>query len=136
MDELILSWLDEIRKHLAKSGQGSCNIGQKMQYLVLDIISKVCFGEEMGCVKNDRDIHRIRETVQVGYKVCQYFSVFLELNTLFFGLSKIPLLRNIVFPRSTDTHGVGRMMGVSSVHQLLQYLDYSNKIANHLPNLP
>ena len=61
MDELILGWLDSLRTHFTQPGQGSCDIGQKMQYLSVDIISRLCFGKEIGCVKNDRDMHHILE---------------------------------------------------------------------------
>jgi len=118
MDELILGWLDTLRKNFMEP-QRSFDIGQKMQYLSVDVISRLCFGKEIGCVKNDRDMHHILETVEVGNKACQYFSVFLELNTLFFGLSKIPMLRNIIFPTPTDKNGVGRMMGVSSISTVI-----------------
>lgn len=116
IDQLVLGWLDSLRKCLVTADKTHCDIGQKIQFLTVDIITKVCLGDEIGCVRHDRDMHRILETVEVGNKACQYFSVFLELNTILFQLARIPILRRILFPKPCDTTGVGRLMGVSPPH--------------------
>ncbi|RYP77944.1 hypothetical protein DL771_000803 [Monosporascus sp. 5C6A] len=118
IDQLVLGWLNSLRKGFAGPDQASCDIGQKIQFLTVDIITKLCLGDEIGCVKNDRDMHRILETVETGNQACQYFSVFLELNTLFFQLSKVPALRRILFPKPCDSAGVGRLMGI--VHEVVE----------------
>lgn len=115
IDGLLLGWIDSLRKRFAGPEQGSCDIGKRIQFLTVDIITKICLGDEIGCVKHDRDMHRILETVELGNKVCQYFSVFLELNTLFFQLARIPMLAKKLFPRQSDSTGVGRLMGVRSI---------------------
>lgn len=113
VDQLVLGWLDTLRKRFATPDQVHCDIGQKIQFLTVDIITKVCLGKEIGCVKHDRDMHRLLETVEVGNRACQYFSVFLELNTLFFQLGRVPFLRRLIFPKPSDSSGVGKLMGVS-----------------------
>jgi hypothetical protein len=111
IDQLVLSWLNSLRKRSA-ADQELCDIGQKIQFLTVDIITKICLGDEIGCVEHDCDMYRILETVEHGSRVCQYFSVFLELNTLFFQLARISTLRGVLFPKRHDSTGVGRLMGV------------------------
>jgi hypothetical protein len=120
IDELVLGWLDLLRKRFARPDQGLCDIGKRIQFLTVDIITKICLGDEIGCIKNDCDMHRLLETVEMGNKVCQYFSVFLEMNTLFFQLARIPALAKRLFPRPCDSTGVGRIMGVSLLYVKLQ----------------
>lgn len=112
IDGLVVDWIDLLRKRFAEADQLSCDIGQKIQFLTVDIITKLCLGDEIGCVKHDRDMHHILETVEKGNRICQYFSVFLEMNTLFFQLARIPAFARLLFPKPQDSTGVGRLMGV------------------------
>lgn len=112
IDQLVLGWLNSLQKRFTGPDQVTCDIGQKIQFLTVDIITKICLGDEIGCVKHDRDMHHILETVETGNRTCQYFSIFLELNTLFFQLARIPALRRMLFPKPSDSAGVGRLMGV------------------------
>ncbi|KUI69973.1 Pisatin demethylase [Cytospora mali] len=118
IDQLVLGWLDSLRNRFATRDKGQCDIGQRIQFLTVDIITKICLGNEIGCVKHDRDMHRVLETVETGNRICQYFSVFLELNTLFFQLARIPFLRKILFPTPCDSTGIGRLMGI--VHNMVE----------------
>ncbi|KAF2970325.1 hypothetical protein GQX73_g3174 [Xylaria multiplex] len=118
VDELLLGWLSSIRTNFTRPGSASCDIGKMTQFLTVDIITKICLGDELGCVKYNRDMHRLLETVETGNRVCQYFSVFLELNTLFFQLARIPSLRKVLFPKPCDSNGVGRLMGI--VHEVVE----------------
>lgn len=113
MDQLVLGWLDSLRNRLNRPNQVLCDIGEKIQFLTVDIITKVCLGDEIGCVECDRDMHHILKEVETRSQACQYFSVFLELNTLFFQLARIPVLRRALFPKPCGATGVGKLMGVS-----------------------
>ncbi|KAI1815751.1 cytochrome P450 oxidoreductase [Poronia punctata] len=112
IDHVLLTWLDSLRTRYSTSGKEVCDIGQMIQFLTVDIITKICLGDEIGCIRNNCDMHRILETVEVGNRACQYFSVFHELNTLFFQLARIPQLRKSLFPKPSDSTGVGRLMGI------------------------
>ncbi|KAK2593010.1 hypothetical protein QQS21_009300 [Conoideocrella luteorostrata] len=118
MDKLLGDWLDTLRKRFGEPDQVICDIGQKIQFLTADIITKICLGGEIGCVESDCDMHGIIKTVKTGSMACQYFSVFLELNTLFFQLARIPALRRMLYPGPCDSTGVGRLMGV--VHEVVE----------------
>lgn len=112
IDGQVVGWIELLRKRFAGGDQVSCDIGQKIQFLTVDIITKLCLGDDIGCVKNDRDMHHILETVEKGTHGCQYFSVFLWMNMVFLQLSRIPALAKLLFPKREDSTGVGRLMGV------------------------
>ncbi|KAK8017151.1 benzoate 4-monooxygenase cytochrome P450 [Apiospora marii] len=135
IDALIAGWIATLRQRFASPAQVSFDISRRIQYLTTDIITKLCLGDEIGCVRHDRDMHDVLETVEVGNKVCQYFSVFLGLNTTLFYLAKIPALRRVIFPKVGDKSGVGRLMGI--VRQAVEKHDkedssYSNDIVSSL----
>jgi hypothetical protein len=127
IDGLLVKWLDSLRRAI-DTKDAQCDIGQKIQFLTVDIITKICLGEELGCVKHDRDMHRLLETVETGNRACQYFSVFLELNVLLSQMARIPFLRRTLFPSPRDSTGVGRLMGVS-LFLLWDWLTHVNKVA-------
>ncbi|QSZ32988.1 hypothetical protein DSL72_002572 [Monilinia vaccinii-corymbosi] len=117
IDEQISDWIDLVRsKWISTADQFiSFDIGKRIQFLTVDIITKICLGEELGCVVSDHDKFDLLDTVQRGNKVCQHFSVLLEFNTLLYYLSNIPLLGPAIVPKPSDSSGVGRIMGI--IHQ-------------------
>lgn len=114
IDQVILGWLDSLRNRFSGDGRQTCDMGQKIQFLTVDIITRICLGEELGCVENDCDMYRLLETVETGNQIGQYASVFLEINTLFSRLARIPVLRKILVPKPSDATGVGRLISVHS----------------------
>ena len=91
----------------------SFDIGRRIQYLTVDIITKLCLGEELGDVASDSDKFDYLLTVQQGNSVCQHMSVLLELNTLMYYFTKIPFLGPLLVAKPSDQSGVGKIMGVS-----------------------
>lgn len=118
IDAQILAWLQRVdRDFVSEPGKlNSFDIGKRIQFLTVDIITKLCLGEALGCVANDKDMHDFLATVQRGNAVCQHFSVLLELNSLMYYLTKIPILGTLIVPKPTDQSGVGRIMGVGNPH--------------------
>ncbi|KAI9649331.1 hypothetical protein NHQ30_001903 [Ciborinia camelliae] len=117
IDEQISNWLDRANTEWLSTPEQfkTFDIGKRLQFLTVDIITKICLGEELGCVASDSDKYEFLDTVQQGNAVCQHFSVLLEFNTLMYYLSKVPLLGPRIVPKSTDSSGVGRIMGI--IHQ-------------------
>lgn len=115
IDEQLLNWLRQVdQKWISQPGKfRTFDIGKRIQFLTVDIITKICLGEALGCVASDSDVHNFLETVQQGNSVCQHFSVLLELNTLMYYLAMIPSLGSLIVPKPTDRSGVGRIMGAS-----------------------
>lgn len=125
MDEQILIWVESLR-HSSRV----INIGQKIQFLTVDIITCLCLGKAVGCIKNNCDMYGLLETIEMGNSVAQYFSVFTELNTLLFSLSNVPFLKRALFPNVSDSRGVGRLMRL--VHQVAEKRSLSQDGENDL----
>ena len=116
IDEQLIDWLGRVGKNWASQPTASraFDIGRRIQFLTVDIITKICLGSPLGCVASDSDKHDFLATVERGNAVCQHLSVLLELNSLMYYLTKIPFLGSFIVPKSSDQKGVGKIMGVSS----------------------
>lgn len=114
IDERILDWLHRVDSTwTSEPGKlKSFDIGKRIQFLNVDIISQFCLGTVLGCVATDSDRYDFLATVRRGNAVCQNFSVPLEMNSLMYHLTRIPFLGPLIVPKSTDRAGVGRIMGV------------------------
>lgn len=78
----------------------------------MDIITDLALGEALGYIENDSDTYGLMSTIKQGNMVCQHFSVIHELNTIFFGVARLPVVRNLLLPSATDRNGLGKIMGV------------------------
>lgn len=116
IDERLLDWLRRLNSMWASEPGKlkSFDIGKRIQFLTVDIITELCLGTALGCVASDSDKHDFLATVQRGNTVCQHFSVLLELNSLMYYLTKLPFLGPLIVPKASDRAGVGRIMGVCS----------------------
>ena len=115
IDEQLLEWIDRAKLDWISEPSKAIafDIGKRIQFLTVDIITRICLGTALGCVASDSDKYGFLETVERGSSVCQQFSVLLELNSLLYYLSKIPMIGPRLMPQASDTSGVGRLMGVS-----------------------
>lgn len=121
IDEQILHWLHFVDKNWASQPGKSkpFDIGRRIQYLTVDIITKVCLGEELGDVTSDSDKYDFLATVEQGNSVCQHLSVLLELNTLMYYFTKVPIVGPMILSKPADKSGVGKIMGVRLIGSTL-----------------
>lgn len=88
-----------------------CNLARTMQYLTQDIITAVGFGKAAGYLDVDEDMFGVLE-------ICEF--VLLPAHIISF----LPILQKLLetsfvkpfLPKPTDTHGVGRFLGVIKSH--------------------
>ena len=92
IDEQIMNWIYRAKTDWISepSRARPFDIGKRIQFLTVDIITKICLGTALGCVASDSDKYNFLDTVERGSSVCQYFSVLLEFNSLLYYLTKIP----------------------------------------------
>lgn len=115
IDGEIQEWIRRAQSDWAsESSNGrSIDIGKKIQFLTVDVITKICLGSALGCVADDTDKHNFLETVKQGSSICQYLAVLHELNKVLLLLTKVPFIGPCLIPKPSDKSGVGRLMGVS-----------------------
>ena len=116
IDEILLDWLRRVRCSWISSPEKykDFDIGKRVEFLTVDIITRIGLGKQLGCVAADSDKYEFLSTVQRGNAICQHFSVLLEFNTLMYFLTKLPFIGSWITPNPRDKSGVGRIMGVSS----------------------
>ncbi len=77
------------------------------QYLAIDIISDIAFGEPFGFIANDGDVHEYIETQRALLPVFEWFSTLPSLNRII----RIGWISRLVMPTPDDNSGLGKLMG-------------------------
>jgi hypothetical protein len=108
LDSQITNFIHHIRaKYLSTdSTVVPFDFGRASQYLTLDLISKVAYGEEFGFVASDADLHDYIRTVEIVVPVIQLTGEIPFLQKVFLN----PLLLHLTGPKVGDKKGVGRLM--------------------------
>ena len=83
------------------------DLGRKIQYMALDIIGQIAFGETLGFLDNDADQYEYIAQVEASLPVMQMIAM----RPWVIGLLQSPLLRRLVMPSAKDPVGLGRMIG-------------------------
>lgn len=127
VDTRMHEWIDLIDQNWTSlPGESKkFEIARNIQFLTIDIISQLCFGEPLGFVKNQKDMHDFLKTLESRLPIVEQFSVLTELSTLLAKLSTFPWIKKILIPSATDTSGVGRIIGVC-IESLLKRIFESN----------
>lgn len=114
IDKLLYHWLRRI-DHVSRSQPGESrafDIGRRIRFLTVDLITRLCLGEAFGCIEDDCDQYGFLEAVQIGSAVSQQFWVIHEISRLLFYLTKIPFMRRRIVPSPNDSEGLGKVIGV------------------------
>ena len=95
----------------ADSPSKEVEIGRSIQYLVTDMICRLCFGSPFGFVAKHADCYDFLKTLEERLPIVEKFSIFTEVSTLLSFVSYIPWLKRIL-PSATDRNGIGKIIGV------------------------
>ncbi|KAI0100864.1 cytochrome P450 oxidoreductase [Nemania sp. FL0031] len=108
VDDLLLVWLNSLRTCCAKSDETIYDISKSIEFLTIDITTKLLLGREVGCIKQNRDVHGTMRKLDTGNRLWQYLLLAIQLNPLFLYIAKIPYLRRNDFLNSRN--GDGRLI--------------------------
>ncbi len=81
------------------------------QYLTIDVISDMAFGEPFGFLAKDGDVHEYIKTQRVLLPVFEWLSTLPILSRLI----RIGWISRLVMPSSEDKTGVGKLMGSARI---------------------
>lgn len=81
-------------------------LSQKLMFYTLDVIADVGFGEALGFLANDKDLHHYIETNDKFFPI---LVVLLELPIFSSVFGTWPFTK--LAPTSSDGHGFGKLMG-------------------------
>ncbi|KAH0550974.1 hypothetical protein GP486_007661 [Trichoglossum hirsutum] len=93
----------------AGSHMRAFDLARKAQFLTLDVITDVAFGESFGNINADEDVHGYIDAIERMLLPSLWLQVFPSLVRLL----AIPWIGRMVLPSSGDHIGVGKAMGVA-----------------------
>ncbi|KAF2844912.1 benzoate 4-monooxygenase cytochrome-like protein P450 [Plenodomus tracheiphilus IPT5] len=110
IDKRVLELLSLIRSKYTSSTAESrpVDIGRKIQYFTLDVISMVGFGQSFGDLEADADLHEIIKATKVGMTMITIFGAFGLVPYL-----QWPVIARLLAPAETDKTGMGRMLHIA-----------------------
>jgi hypothetical protein len=87
--------------------------------LTLDMIAHLCLGESFGSIEHETDTFDFFKALNLGMLFQQYIAVLTEFTTVLLGVGKLPWFRTRLFPKGSNSNGIGRVMLVSRKSQEL-----------------
>lgn len=88
------------------------DIARSIQWLLFDIICRLCFGKPIGFIEDHKDHYHFQKTLEERLPIVEKFMVISEVNTWMRFISAIPVLRRVL-PSTRDSDGIGAIWGVS-----------------------
>lgn len=103
VDENISRFMDLLAKYA--DSHKILDLGRKVQYFTLDVISDIAFGEPFGFLETDSDVYRYIETTETALPLVM-------ITTVVPGLVKLLASRLLkrALPSETDPIGFGRVL--------------------------
>lgn len=114
VDNIIVTWIQRLERQWSSTpGQArDFDIGKRIQFLAVDVTTKLCLGESFRCIEEDRDQHAFLETVKNATPVSLQLSLFPELTKMMYHLTKLAPLGRLLVPSADDKGGIGTVMSV------------------------
>lgn len=97
-------------------------IGRSVQYLVTDMICRLCFGHPFGFIAKHADCYGFLKTLEERLPIVEKFSIYTEVSSLLSFISHVPWLKRIL-PSATDQNGIGKIIGVRLSLQCAEQLN-------------
>ncbi|KAI0977109.1 putative benzoate 4-monooxygenase cytochrome P450 [Xylaria arbuscula] len=108
IDENLMNWVLYIQANAMSNQQATLefDIARSIQWLLYDMICRLCFGVPGGFVDEHKDQHDFQETLEERLPIVEQFAVLTEANSWVRMIDRIPVLRRIL-PSSKDKEGLG-----------------------------
>ena len=115
IDELIKQWVAGLRTRQSCTDEAgkAVDLGVSIQYLTVDVISKLSLGKAFGCMDNNSDRFDFLGSVRQGMSASLMLSVLPEVVSWLYHLTKWSPIHRLLVPAPTDKSGFGFSLGVS-----------------------
>ena len=134
IQESLHEWIQYVEKHGVSYPGNSCKefeIGRSTQYLVTDMICRLCFGKPFGFVASHADCHDFLKTLEERLPIVEKFSIYTEISKLLSLVSYVPWLKHIL-PSADDQNGIGKIIGVKIFGALtFDQASYPNELGRY-----
>ncbi|KAI4278019.1 MAG: hypothetical protein LQ337_001348 [Flavoplaca oasis] len=114
VDQIVGNWIQCLREGWSSTPRQArdFDIGKRIQFLAVDITTKLCLGESFRCIEEDRDQHAFLDTVRTATPVSLQLSLFPAFTKALYHLIKVVPIHHFVVPSAEDKSGIGTVMGV------------------------
>ncbi|KAK2758974.1 hypothetical protein FQN54_003072 [Arachnomyces sp. PD_36] len=89
------------------------DIATKIQYLAMDTMSHLCFGQPIGFVETDSDVSNFLQGAQRIVSIAQHLSIIPEITTLTDCIQSLPWLGKMLTVSAGDKTGFGMILGIA-----------------------
>lgn len=113
IDENLACWIKYVEENgLSVPGTTTeFDIARSVQWLMFDLVCRLCFGSPVGFVEKHGDCYHFQKTLEERLPIVEKFAVFTEMNAWIKFISYLPLIRRVL-PSPQDQEGIGRILGV------------------------
>ncbi len=93
-------------------------MGRSIQWLLYDMICRLCLGHPVGFVDEHQDQYEFQSVLENRLPIVEKFAIMTEVNLWLRIIDRIPVLRRVL-PSSRDKSGVGVILRVSHIPSLI-----------------
>ncbi|KAL9003904.1 MAG: hypothetical protein Q9188_003242 [Gyalolechia gomerana] len=112
IDKILSAWIRRLEEEWIWKPEQSTDfdIGKRIQFLTVDIITQLCLGDSFQCSENDRDQYGFLETVKSATPISLQMSTFPEFTKIMYHLTKNSTIRRLLVPSIRDKGGIGTVI--------------------------
>ena len=89
------------------------DLSSMIPLLTLDMIAHLCLGESFGSIQDGTDQFDFFKALNIGMLLQQYLAIITEITKVLLAFGKLPWFRTRLFPKGSNSNGIGRVMLVS-----------------------
>ncbi|GAD97232.1 putative P450 monooxygenase [Paecilomyces variotii No. 5] len=114
LDQNMAAWLTYVENNgVSVPGHPrEFEIARSVQWLLYDMVCRLCFGHPFGFVEKHSDCYQFQQTLEERLPIVEKFAVLTEVNTWIKFISHIPVLRDVL-PAPSDENGIGAILGLA-----------------------
>jgi hypothetical protein len=105
--------LIESKIESAQDKTARLDLSNTIPLLTLDMIAHLCIGESFDSIQRETDSFELFKALNVGMLIQQYIAVLTEATKVLLTVGKLPWFRTRLFPKGSNSNGIGRVMLVS-----------------------
>lgn len=113
INENLVEWIQYIEMNgLSYPGMTTeFDIARSIQWLLFDMICRLCFGHPFGFISKHEDCYDFQKTLEERLPIVEIFAVVTEMSRILRFVSHVPLLKRVL-PSAKDQSGIGKILGV------------------------
>lgn len=118
IDKILMTWIRRLESDWTwKPNQPSdFDIGKRIPFFTVDIITQLCLDESFKCIENDRDQYGFLEPVKLATPISLQMSICPEITNIMYRFTKASAIRRLLVPSTDDKGGIGKVIKVGDFY--------------------